>query len=284
MILVDYSQVVMANLMQQINISHNENLEENFLRHMILNSIRSINSKFRNEFGELIICSDHPPYWRKAVFPNYKQNRQKHREDSIYDWSVIFDSINIIKEEIKSTFPFKFIDIKSAEADDIIATLAAYRQDKPVLIVSGDKDFIQLQKYPNVKQYSPVLKKFITEEFPEKYLMNKVLTGDSGDGIPNYLSDDDTFVVQGKRQKRISHKKIDKLVESTDIVSELSAEEVKNFFRNKELIDFFYIPQDIKEEILRQYEAYNEHTISDVYVYLQEKKLRSLLTQIGDFL
>ena len=47
--------------------------------------------------------------------------------------------------------PYQMLKVSGAEADDIIATLVEstqeFGQHEPVLIISGDKDFIQLQRY-----------------------------------------------------------------------------------------------------------------------------------------
>lgn len=51
------------------------------------------------------------------------------------------------------------------EADDIINSLVEYTQEfgnyEKVMIISGDKDFAQLQKYSNVDQYSPITKSLL---------------------------------------------------------------------------------------------------------------------------
>ena len=150
-------------------------LDVNLLRHMVINSIRSLKNKFEGEYGELVIACDNKNYWRKKIFPYYKANRKKAREESGLDWPMIFDTINLIKEELKAIFPYKVVEVETAEADDIIATLVMRSQkDSPLLILSGDHDFIQLQKYKGVRQFSPVTKKFIAAETtPEKYQIGR---------------------------------------------------------------------------------------------------------------
>ena len=270
-ILVDLNQVVLSNLMQQINITKSETVEENFLRHMILNSIRSYKTKFGREFGEIVLCNDTSNYWRKDVFPYYKANRKKAQENSLFDWNLIFGSLNKIKDEIRETFPYKFVAVPRCEADDVIAVLTrVFHNTEKILIVSGDKDFVQLYKYPNVQQYSPVQKKFITEESPEKFLREKIIYGDSGDGIPNIVSDDNTFV-SGKRQSRVTSKIIE------------SAENHPNFKRNQILIDFDYIPDLLANQILEEYGKPMVGAKDKVYPYLINNKLKLLLTAHGEF-
>lgn len=284
MILLDLNQIVVSNIMQQINITKNDTIEEDFLRHMILNSIRSVRSKFGDKYGELVLCSDSFNYWRKSLFPYYKANRKKSRDASIFDWNAIFKTINKIKGEIRGNFPYRYIEIPTCEADDVIAILTKrFSSSEKILIISGDKDFVQLQKYPNVSQYSTIMKAWIKEEHPKKYLLEKVLSGDTGDGVPNFLSDDDTFVTQGKRQKRLTQKKIDQILACFKPESIMNNAELAGYMRNKYLIDFDYIPADLQENILTEYDKPIETTSTHVYRYLMANGLKTLINNIGDF-
>lgn len=270
-ILVDLNQVVLSNLMQQLNIIGGSTVEEGFLRHMILSSLRSYKKKFGEEYGELVICNDTGNYWRKEIFPQYKANRKRSQENSEFDWNLIFAILNKIKSEIRENFPYKFISIPRCEADDIIAVLSKELSTREsVLIVSGDKDFVQLFKFPGVSQYSPVLKKFITEADPEGYLRNKIIYGDPGDGIPNIASDDKTFV-EGRRQRRVGAK----------LISEGNA----NLFwkRNEVLIDFSFIPEWAKTEILEGFKKPAIGTKESVHKYLQNNSMKLLLAAHGEF-
>jgi 5'-3' exonuclease len=205
MIIVDFNQVMISSLMAQLGNHTNIPIEEGLFRHMVLNSIRSYKQKFSQEYGEIVIACDDKNYWRKQLFPYYKANRKKHRDSSELDWTTIFNCFNKIKQELKDNFPYRVIQVETAEADDIIATLAGYDQ-QDTLILSGDKDFIQLHN-DTIKQYDPVKKKFIKHDNPVGYLYEHILKGDAGDGIPNILSDDDVFVVEGKRQNLL-HKNV----------------------------------------------------------------------------
>ena len=271
MILVDLNQVVLSNLMQQLNIIKTDKVEESFLRHMVLNSIRSYKNKFGAEYGEIILCNDTSNYWRKDYFPHYKANRKKAQENSLFDWNLIFQSLNKIKDEIRENFPYKFVAVPRCEADDVIAVLTrTYHSTQKILIVSGDRDFVQLFKYPNVYQYAPVQKKFITEEYPDQFLEEKVIYGDAGDGVPNIASDDDTFV-SGKRQRRVTSKIIE------------TAETHPNYKRNKILIDFDSIPDWVFAQILEEYRKPMKGSKDKVYPYLINNKLKLLLTAHGEF-
>jgi len=274
-ILVDLNQVVISNLMQQINITKNEQVEEAFLRHMILNSLRSFKNKFGEEYGDMVICNDTTNYWRKKIFPYYKANRKKSRDNSIFDWNVIFQILNKIKDEIRENFPYRYISVASCEADDIIATLTKKScKEEKVLIVSGDKDFVQLFKYPNVKQYSPVQKKFVEESDPVEFLRQKCIYGDAGDGVPNIASDDDTFAT-GRRQGRVTQKLIEQMQSNPRIK--------QNWERNLRLISFEYIPPEIEEAILLAYNEPIQGSHKKLYSYLINNKMKVLLTAYGEF-
>jgi 5'-3' exonuclease len=286
MILVDMNQVTISNLMMQIGSRRQNDVDENLVRHMVLNSLRAYRSKFTEEYGELVLCYDSKKYWRREYFPNYKSNRKKDREKSGLDWPLIFDTLNNIRDEIKETFPYKVVEVEGAEADDCIASIVQHIAETPnefesVLILSGDKDFIQLQKHSFVKQYSPVLKKFVNGQDPTLYIKEHVLKGDRSDGIPNFLSPDNTFA-DDLRQKPLAKKKLDTWItlEPEDFCTE---EMLRNYQRNKTLIDLDYIPSDLKVAILEEYRKPPKGDRSKLLNYFIQKRLKNLMNDIGDF-
>ena len=281
MILVDLNQVLLSGLMAQISGQKNVKLEEDLVRHMVLNILRGHIKNFKAEYGEVILCCDNRTYWRKEVFPFYKAGRKKSREKSDLDWHLIFDILGNIKNELKQFFPYKVIDVDNAEADDIIGTLVPrYAPHEKILILSSDGDFLQLQTYPNVKQYNPVMKKFLKSPNPVLELKEKIIKGDKGDGIPNILSPSNCFVVES-RQKPISKGKLndflgqdpEKYEENTKI----------GFNRNQILIDLTYIPEDVKQRIIKSYEETTAAPRSKLLNYFISKKLTNLVDVIGDF-
>ena len=217
MIILDLNQVMISNIMMQLN--HSNDVEEDLVRHMILNSIRMYKQKFSKDYGELVIACDDKNYWRKDIFPYYKAHRKEDRSKSTHDWNKIFEVLNKIRDELKQHFPYKVIQVDRAEADDIIGVLVhqngLYLNNdtaERILILSGDKDFGQLQKYANVDQYSPVLKKWVKINDPRRFLVEHIIKGDRGDGIPNFLSED-SCIINKKRQRPIASKKLDTWVD-----------------------------------------------------------------------
>jgi hypothetical protein len=283
MILVDLNQVMIANLMMQLGSHSNAELDENMLRHFVLNSLRSIRKKFSDEYGEMVICADGRHYWRRDIFPYYKAARRKARENSDIDWNNIFNTLNKIRAELDEFFPYKVIEIDKAEADDIIGTIChtygtPLNSGEKILILSGDKDYIQLHKYANVVQYSPSQKKWVKHSDPETYLFEHIAKGDGGDGIPNVLSNDNCLVV-GERQRPMTAKRL-KQLENLEQVDENTR---RNWHRNKKLVDLSETPEDLKEKILAKY--HEEKTIgrSKLLDFFIQNRLKLLIENINDF-
>lgn len=286
MILVDLNQVLLSGLMAQISKEKNVQLEEDLVRHMILNTLRYNLKTFRNDFGDVVLCCDNRKYWRKEVFPFYKAGRKKLREKSPLDWHLIFDLLGTFKQELKDNFPYKVIDVDGAEADDIIGTLAPrHVAHENVLILSSDGDFLQLQKYNagskfSITQYNPSQKKFVKSENPLDELKEKIIRGDKGDGIPNIYSPGDCFVLD-LRQKAITKGIYDKLIRED---FNKWPENIKtNFYRNETLIDLSKIPIDIKTKIINTFDEIKPATKQKMLNYFIEKKLRNLMDVIEEF-
>jgi hypothetical protein len=282
MIIIDLNQVMLSNLMVQIGNHTNASIEENMVRHMVLNSLRSYRTKFTDEYGEMVIACDNTNIWRKQMFPYYKANRKKNQEKSELDWKGIFECMNKIRAELKEYFPYRVIDIESAEADDVIATLVNdVIAPEGFLILSGDKDFIQLHKYDNVKQYDPVRKKWITHDDPARYLEEHILKGDSGDGVPNVLSPDNCFVI-GERQKPLTQKKMDSLIE-LGLAGKFDHSLARNYMRNKHLIDLSMIPQEIADKVLESYASQEGKKRDKLMNYFMANRLKNLMENIAEF-
>ena len=281
MILVDMNQVTISNLMIQMK---DEPLSEDLVRHMVLNSLRSYKTKFSKDFGELVLCYDDKHCWRKDYFPYYKQNRKKARSESSLDWNELFDILTKIQNELEENFPYKVLKINGAEADDIIAILSNKISSTPnlyeeILIISGDKDFIQLHQSDNVKQYSPTLKKFVVDENPEQYKFEHIIRGDKGDGVPNVLSQDSVFV-EDLRQRPITKKKLIEWKENGIPEGEIK----RNYQRNKTLIDFDSIPNELGELIYNMWvDKITQNDKSKILPYFMKHRLKELTEKLGDF-
>jgi 5'-3' exonuclease len=282
MIIFDYNQVAISNLMEQIG-SSKAPVEENLVRHMILNTMRTYIKKFKESHGpEVVIACDNRKYWRREIFPHYKASRKKNRDASGHDWNSIFECLHKIKEELKDYSPYKVIDVDGAEADDVIASLVMkYSPHQKIMILSSDKDFAQLQKFPSVDQYSPILKRYVKEPLPSVQLKQMIIRGDKGDGVPNILTKDDVFVVGG-RQKPITEAKIINWL-NQDPKEFCNEEMLRNYARNESLIDLTKIPQTIVSEILDKYESTQAKTKSVFMNYMIANKLKNLIEVLDEF-
>ena len=283
MIILDLSQVMISNLMIQLGNHTNADIEEDLLRHMVLNSVRAYNVKFKNEFGEMIIACDAGNNWRRQIFPYYKANRRKNREKSEINWTSVFETLNKVRDELKDYFPYRVIRVDGAEADDIIGTLAQTygNTNEKILILSGDKDFVQLQAFMNVQQFDPVQKKWRKTNDVDKFMKEHIIRGDAGDGVPNFLSADDTFVV-GARQKPISQKKLDQWLDA-DPKEFCDEKMLRGYLRNQQLVDLNFIPPDIKKEVLVQYEQQAGKGRDKLFNYFIDRRLKLLLESINEF-
>ena len=210
---MDFNQVILASLFQAVGNHTNIDIDENVIRHMFLNSVRMNRKKFHNDYGEIIICADGKNTWRREAYPYYKANRKKTRDKSDLDWNNVFNIMNVIRDEMREFFPYKVIHIDHCEADDIIGTIIHNEGTtmntgaEKYLVLSADKDFIQLQTYANVDQYDPIRKRWLSDNNPTQFLEEHIIKGDSGDGVPNILSPDNCLAV-GERQKPMTQKRM----------------------------------------------------------------------------
>ena len=274
MIIFDFQQVALSNIHQQIN-HLSDTLNEDMIRHMILNTLRSYILKFRSEYGnEVVLAYNSKNYWRKQIFSNYKSNRKKVRESQDLDWKEVYRILDKIKLELKLHSHYKVIEVDTVEADDIIAVLS--NMNKKTIILSSDKDFIQLHNN-NVKQYSPIMKKYIELEDIDNQLYELIIYGDRADGIPNILSDDDVFV-NGQRQKPITKSKLNEWK-----IHGIPKQLERNYNRNKMLIDLSAIPENIKTQIIDTYTNYIPSSKLEFMNYMITNRIKELVSVIDEF-
>lgn len=298
MILVDYSQVALSAILTfQRELKGTESEVKNLIRHVVLSTLKSYKKKYGGEYGDLVLACDGRKYWRREAFSYYKAARKKSRDASDLDWGLIFDTLNEMRIDIAENFPYKVIHVDRAEGDDVIATLVSYLQDnelvkqgiveepQKVLILSSDKDFRQLQIYENVRQWSPMQKKYLNASHKEiaDYKIEHIVKGDAGDGVPNILSEDDIFMRDGDRQKPVSKKRLLEFFEKGQDACR-NEQERRNWNRNAMLVSFDYIPKDVKQAIM---DSYLNTTVNNdkmkIMNYLMENRCRLLLDEIEDF-
>ena len=281
---VDLNQVLISNLMQHLkHVTKDNALSEDLVRHMCINTIRSNVRQFKSKYPNVILCCDNKKYWRRDYFPFYKSQRRVDREASGLDWGLIFETLNNIRDDLKTHFPYKVLDVEGAEADDVIAVLTArLAPSNNILILSSDKDFGQLQKYPNVTQYSPILKRFIKIDNPKEFIKEHVIRGDRGDGIPNFLSADNTFAA-GERQKVINSKRLQEWLSQDAETFCTNDTMLRGYKRNQTLVDFDYIPSEVQSKIVDAFENAKPATKEKMLNYFISKGLKAMIESINDF-
>jgi len=284
MVIVDFNGLAIGSIMGQL--SRGEELSENLVKHIILNNLRVYRNKYpESKHGKMVIACDSYS-WRKDVFPEYKAARKANRATDKHDWPLIFDLIESTLDDLRENFPYAVIKIDSEEADDIIGALTVHKADfggEDVVIISADKDFIQLQQYGHVEQWSPMFNKMIKEDNPRRYLFEHLLKGDSGDGVPNANSHDDVFTT-GSRQTPMTQKAIDKYWDNRDDLEMIMKPNVfRNFMRNVQMIDLTNTPDGIREEAINKYENYVYPTRTNILTYLVEHRMKMLVDCAAEF-
>lgn len=280
MVLLDFSQVVISNYMQQTK--HQPVLEDGLLRHVVLNSLRMYNAQFRDTFGRMVICTDSHNSWRRDIFPYYKAGRRRDREDSEIDWQHLFETLKTIRREVTETFPYKVMEIDGAEADDIISTLArTFSMKEEIVIVSSDKDFQQLQKWPNIQQYSPYHKEFVICPNPALFLKEHIIRGDRSDGVPNFLSPDDIFMTEARQSPILEKKLATWLIQDPEVFCD--SRMLRNYRRNEQLVDLTRTPNHIQQSILEEFSKPPVGSSNKIYSYLVANRLANLVEHLADF-
>lgn len=278
MIPIDFSGVSIAGIMaQQRDFA---DLDTDTIRHFILNSLRAYRHRYHQAHGELVICCDSRRSWRKDYYPYYKIKRKAARAESPIDWAQLFKIMDQIKQELHETFPYNFLEVDGAEADDVMAFICA-KLPGPHMVISNDKDMVQLQRYSGVSIYSP-LKKSVMPKINniEVHIKEHILAGDHTDGIPNVLSDDDVFVNTDKRQSPLRKKRIPELM-----LGVMDENTMRNYKRNETLIDLTKIPSDIEDKIKAAFleEDQRKKTRSGIMPYFIKHRLRTLFDNIDQF-
>jgi len=279
MILVDFSGVVFSRIVHS-ETPQPMSLDET--RHVILAALREIRVKFPNH-GTMVICCDNGS-WRRDVFPQYKARRRETRANDGIDYASMWESVNTVLDEIDAHIPWLVIRQPNTEADDIIGTLVHHNPADPIMIVSRDKDFIQLHGRPNVYQYDPITKTRVYAEDARRYAFEHLIRGDVGDGIPNILSEDNCLSDR-IRQKSITKKVLADFISedsSTLLTGNMDADTIRRLKRNLKLISLSHIPDEIVNGILDGYEKSNSITIGTPLEYFINKNV-NFKDMVGDF-
>jgi 5'-3' exonuclease len=145
----------------------------------------------------IIACDQGSSRYRKAIYPQYKQNRkdkfetQTEAEKAAFE--LFFEDFQAALVHIQENTEYPVIKFQGVEADDIAAYIVSKKSKLPVeniWLVSSDKDW-DLLVQNNISRFSYVTRKEVTfnnwnthyDFEPEDYISIKCLTGDSGDNV-----------------------------------------------------------------------------------------------------
>jgi 5'-3' exonuclease, N-terminal resolvase-like domain/T4 RNase H, C terminal len=301
MIVLDYSGIAIASILgydSKLEGSLDEN--KNLVRHVILSKIRDYKRRFSKEYGnEIVIACDGGDYWRKKVFPHYKASRKKNRENSDIPWDMVYQCMDDSLDVLRNFFPYKVIKVSGAEADDVMfvmsdvvckqrGTVVGIESEvvgEKCLVISSDKDMIQLHSN-TTRLYSPYKETYATfqpGETAKSFLRKLILTGDTGDGIPNVFSPASTLV-DGIRQKAATEKKMKPILESSDLISGTDDPDVKKrIVENARLISFKFVPTEIVNSIIDSYNEPIEGTRMAAYEWMAANNMKLLMNDIEAF-
>lgn len=280
MILVDLSQTIISVAFQNFKGDYSKDM----IRAMVFQTLVSYKKKYGAKYGNLVLAIDSPgiPNWRKEKYSWYKARRKNKLQDPVEKarWEKIFECANSIVAECKEFLTWKTVGMSGAEADDVIAILSKYYgESEPILIMSTDGDFPQLQKYSMVSQYAPAQKKMIKVDNPIEYIHLKILQGDKGDDIPNILSENNSFI-DGIRQKSVTEQVIKEWLTEP---KGMKAKYKQRYEENKELIDFDSIPLDIEQGVLSAYDSAPVNGIQGLFKFFMSQKMTRILEDIELF-
>lgn len=230
-VLIDASNIIVSNLAvmwkNRKSDEYKQMLRENYkgdelkdgrtilkdsIRQMLIASLGKYVKKFAKGYGTIYVCQDtrDKQYWRilpeMGGFIEYKGNRKnKKPSDDPVPYKVLMPLAHEVMDELAEAFPYRFVICQYCEADDILAVLAKKLSAiEEVMIVSEDKDLVQMQVFGNVKQYRPIKDlnhNFSVQEAKEQ-IAEMLVTGDAGDGIPNIRSPRNIFVDRDENGKQ----------------------------------------------------------------------------------
>jgi T4 RNase H, C terminal/5'-3' exonuclease, N-terminal resolvase-like domain len=305
MIITDLSQIINASIyMGDANecAKHPSQSSKDMIKHSIINSIRQNYVTHKDSYGAMVLACDSGS-WRYDVFPPYKHSRKESRKNdtSGINWEFINEVKSELIHDLGTYFPFPVVSVPKAEGDDIIGVLAKHTNDngsmvedifgnsekEPILIISSDKDNYQLHMLgKHVKQWSPMDKKLVKSgTTARESLMEKIVKGDSGDGVPSIKSHD-TIFIEKVRQKPISAKYLQQFFDSKNPIDVcLTESERINFVRNEMLVSYDKIPQHIQDSIFSCYNTQlnKPHSKMELMNYFVRNKFSNLLGNITDF-
>lgn len=291
--LLDFNNLAVSKLFSKNVMEKNgyevKNISYPIWEQEILSAIYKFYLKYRKS-NEIVLAIDHVKSWRKLYFNRYKEQRQQLKDKYNIDWKEYNRIFQNYIEEIKESLPLKVIQLKYAEGDDIIGTIVLNNPEKSHIIISSDKDYLQLCK-GNIKLYSINKQEEMKHPNPEMFLQESSLIGQQKDNIFNVITPLDypnklrkpgfgkkkaeKFLIEGLEKslnQNIEYKRkfINENGETVNYNSEINLKERYEFNRN--LIDFRKIPESLKRSIIKKYKEYEYPNPEKIYEFFNKKQ------------
>lgn len=270
MILFDFSSAIHRAIHSSIKVTNPHKKDGKYITNefipitifRILEEILENYKLYKNQYNEFIICIDNhnAPYWRCELYKPYKAQRKDEREKSEVNFTEVFKHLDLLLKVLDDFTPFKCLSVQGAEADDIISVLCKkYAKAENILILSPDKDFKQLHKLGNVKQYSALTNKWIENDENDEDIDWETIhccLGDIADNVP-------------------------RIVDFTQFTKEFQS------FYQKDELTFYKESFENQEKIINDfkihYEAINSNEIPDIFIKQRfgETSLKKKIKEFG---
>lgn len=292
LILVDMSQVSISTIMATFKPKELTDFDESIplIRHLMFSVLLEKIDKFRKDKvnHKVVLCYDNSGpkgYWRRDVYPAYKANRSKSRQDSDYNFEIIYKAMDTVKAELVQYFPFISLNVPRMEADDLIAVLT--KRFAPlgseVYILSSDGDFTQLHDLGNVKQWSAVQKKWVQPKNGTAYrdLLHKCIKGDKKDNVapmkclPDHYTNDESGKAPMVRAAELEGWLSDP--------STIPEEYLDRFNQNMSVLDLKNIPSEHEQLINSTFDSTIPSDGKKLYSFMVKNRLSKLIEKIQRF-
>jgi 5'-3' exonuclease len=215
---------------------------------MYLGSIKKLIGVKVFKNSKIIFCQDDHRHtlWRNQINDQYKEGRPDLSLKNNFKPVFKYTYETLIPELVKENDNIISFRVDTIEADDIIAVISQITKDINihVYLISGDDDFTQLGRNNlTIMKYGSKNKKETSEEESAKLLLKKIINGDKSDNIPSIFKNQK---ISSKIKKELidDENKLNKFLDENKDIQKL-------FNKNRELIDFNYMPKDIRTKILK---------------------------------
>lgn len=161
-----------------------------------LRTIESLKKSYKAS-KVIIACDKGSSKYRKALYPEYKQNRKDKYETQTEAEKLAFQAFFECFEQtvtyLETTTDYPLLRFPGVEADDIVAYIVSKKSQlnfDDIWLISSDKDY-DLLIQPGVNRFSYVTRKEVTYDNwhthydfePDDYISIKCLMGDAGDNV-----------------------------------------------------------------------------------------------------